>query len=158
MWECVYSWFPVESVCTVQRLNSHSTWESAPFFLHKRWRQMSISWLTVRWALLWTCSFSLRVALSNAVGVTVFSTGPLHVDNLTWIDVAGARFKIISRITLLTERVTASFILATPPSSIHTTSHRRRSDVTARSCPRSGGAEAEQDGCVLGSEELREKV
>lgn len=32
-----------------------------------------------------------------------------------------------------------------------------RSDVTARSCPRIGGAEAEQDGCVLGSGELREK-
>lgn len=32
-----------------------------------------------------------------------------------------------------------------------------RSDVTARSCPRIGGAEAEQDGCVLGSGELRER-
>lgn len=31
------------------------------------------------------------------------------------------------------------------------------SDVTARRCPRSGGAEAEQDGCVLGSGELRQK-
>jgi len=35
--------------------------------------------------------------------------------------------------------------------------HQHRPDVTARSCPRSGGAEAEQDGCVLASGDLRKK-
>lgn len=35
--------------------------------------------------------------------------------------------------------------------------HRPRSDVTTRSCSRSGGAEAEQDGSVLASGELRGK-
>lgn len=41
-----------------------------------------------------------------------------------------------------------------PPTRTH---HQHRPDVTARSCPRSGGAEAEQDGCVLGSGELSAK-
>lgn len=41
-----------------------------------------------------------------------------------------------------------------PTQPLHTTT---RSYVTTRSCPRSGGAEAEQDGCVLGTGELRAK-
>lgn len=31
-------------------------------------------------------------------------------------------------------------------------------DVTARNCPRGDGAETDKDGCVVGSEQLREKA